>query len=192
MSLTSRFYYRIIRIERVSRLFANRTDPQAPGEELALAGHVVICGYGITASNLALALDNRGFDYIVIDIDHRAIASARKKGIPCIYGDPSNPEILAQANLQKAKVLVITFRDPIAVRLVVENARRINRRLDIVARVRGDEHTEGLRALGVSQLVRPEVEVGLEIIRHTMHRFGLSPQETQLIISRLREEETEK
>jgi len=35
----------------------------------------------------------------------------------------------------------------------------------------------------------PELEAGLEIIRHTLHRFGLATQEIQYIVNALREEE---
>jgi len=58
-----------------------------------------------------------------------------------------------------------------------------------VARVHRDEDTEVLRSLGVAEMVRPELEAGLEVIRHTLHRFGLTMQEIQYIVSTLREEE---
>ena len=113
---------------------------------------------------------------------------ARERGISCIYGDASNPEILARAELERARVLVVTFPDPIAAKLAVANARRINPRLDVVARVHRDEDTVVLRSLGVAEMVRPELEAGLEIIRHTLHRFGLTTQEIQYIVNTLREE----
>jgi CPA2 family monovalent cation:H+ antiporter-2 len=37
-------------------------------------------------------------------------------------------------------------------------------------------------------MVRPELEAGLEVIRHTLHRFGLTTQEIQYIVNALREE----
>ena len=40
---------------------------------------------------------------------------------------------------------------------------------------------------GVSELVRPEFEAGLEITRHTLHRFGLTVVEIQRILSGLRQ-----
>jgi len=38
-------------------------------------------------------------------------------------------------------------------------------------------------------MVRPELEAGLEIIRHTLHRYGLTSQEIQYVVNALREEE---
>ena len=133
-------------------------------------------------------LSRRNFTYLAIDIDPASIDVARDRGIPCIYGDASNPDILARVNLAKAKVLVVTFPDPTAVKLAVAAARAINPRLNVVARVHRDEDSLALKKLGVAELVRPELEAGLEIIRHTLHRFGLTTQEILHIVNALREE----
>jgi len=190
MGLASIVYHRLIGVERIGGFFASYVDPVVADSELEFANHVVICGYGRVAQNLGQVLERRNFSYLIVDIDPRVIEGAIEKGIPCIYGDASNPDILARARLDKARVLVIGMPDPVAARLVAENARRINPRLDIVARVHREEDTEVMTTIGVTEIVRPEREAGLEIIRHTLHRFGLTTQETQYIINSLREETT--
>jgi CPA2 family monovalent cation:H+ antiporter-2 len=188
MGLTSVAYHSLIQKGRLARLFSARVDIGSPDKGKKLSNHVVICGYGRTAENLVRVLERRNFPYLVIDIDPRAIEKARRNNIPCIYGDTSNPHILEQAGLDRARVLVVTIPDPLASELAVENARRINRRLDIVARVNRDEDIEMLWEKGVTEMVRPELEAGLEIIRHTLHRFGLTSQEIQYVVNALREE----
>ncbi len=188
MGLVSVIYHRLLQRKRVADLLTARADPAAMEERRQLSGHVVICGYGQVARNLGKVLDRRNFPYLVIDIDPRNLDPVRARGIPCIYGDAANPEILARAGLEKARVMVVTFPDPIAAKLAVANARKINPRLDIVARVHRDEDTNLLRESGVAEMVRPELEAGLEIIRHTLHRFGLTSQEIQYIVNALREE----
>jgi len=188
MALVLGLYHRIIQIGAVSRLFASHTDTGFADESKRMSGHVVVCGYGQVARNLGKVLERRNFPYLVIDIDPRKLDPLRARGIPCIYGDAANPEILARAGLDKARVAVITFPDPIATRLAVANARRINPKLNIVARVHRDDEIAPLRELGVAEMVRPELEAGLEVIRHTLHRFGLTTQEIQYIVNALREE----
>jgi CPA2 family monovalent cation:H+ antiporter-2 len=188
MGLVSVIYHRLIQRKRLAGLLTARVDPVAPEERKQLSGHVVICGYGRTAQNLGRVLERRKFPYLVIDIDPRSLESLRAQGIPCIYGDAAILDILAQAQLERARVMVVTFPDPIATRLAVANARTINPRLNIVARVHREEDTEALRELAVAEMVRPELEAGLEIIRHTLHRFGLTTQEIQYIVNALREE----
>jgi CPA2 family monovalent cation:H+ antiporter-2 len=188
MGLTSAVYHPLEQSGGFSRVFSVRVDSSSPDKVKKLSNHVVICGYGRTAENLVRVLERRNFPYLVIDIDPKVIESARRRRIPCIYGDASNPHILEQAGLDRARVLVVTIPDPIASELAVENARRTNRRLDIVARVNRNEDMELMREKGVTEMVRPELEAGLEIIRHTLHRYGLTSQEIQYVVNSLREE----
>lgn len=188
LKLVSELYPRLYQVKRVGRLLAGRVEPSPIGRGHKLSGHVVICGHGRIGNNLARVLDRRKFSYLVIDLNPQVISRLRAKGIPCIYGDAGNPEVLSQAELAKARVLVLTIPDPLAARLAAENALRINPRLDIVARVHRDADAEVLKGIGVSELVRPEFEASLEITRHTLHRFGLTSIEIQHIISGLRGE----
>jgi CPA2 family monovalent cation:H+ antiporter-2 len=157
-----------------------------------LARHAVICGYGDVGSRIAGVLEKQKFTYLVIDLDPTVIRNLRHRGVPCIYGDASNPEILAHASLDKARVLICTIPDYVAAELTARNALKINPRLDIVARVHRDSDVALLRGIGVTELVLPFFEGSLEMIRHTLHRFGMSSQEIQYILNNLRETQAEK
>ncbi|MCJ7628506.1 MAG: NAD-binding protein, partial [Longimicrobiales bacterium] len=135
----------------------------------------------------AAVLERQKFPYLVIELDPQIISKLRAQGIPCIYGDASNPEILAHAYLDKARVLICTVPDYIAVEMTARNAKGINPRLDIVARVRRDRDMELLKDIGITELVLPVFEGSLEMIRHTLHRFGMSGTEIQYILNNLRE-----
>ena len=183
----SLLYKRLSQGKRFARILADLTDPHF-SRGFQLSNHVVICGHGLVGRNLGMVLERRSFSCLVIDNDPRIIDTLHAKGVPHIYGDASNPEILSRAVLDKAKVLVITFHEPTATELTVRNALKINPKLDVVARIHFDDEGQTLRTLGVAELVRPEFEAGLEIVRHTLHRFGLTGPEIQYIINALREE----
>ncbi len=186
LSLASFAYHRLSQRGAFARLATRRIDSDFEKEGQP-SNHAVICGHGRVGGSLTKVLELRKLPYLVIDIDPRVLDSLRARGIPCIYGDASNPEILSRAGLERARVMVITFDDPMATDLAVRNARRIAPKLDVVARVHRDFDAEALKGLGVAELVRPEFETGLEIIRHTLHRFGVSSLEIQYIINSLRE-----
>jgi len=186
-SLAPVLYQRLSRQKRFSRLITSRLDTAWQSSQIELSGHIVICGYGRVGSLLAKVLDRRNFPYLVIDLAPQIISELHARGIPCIYGDASNAEILAHVQLNKARALVCTFPDYIAVELTARNALRINPKLDIVARVHRDLDAELLKGIGVAELVRPEFEASLEITRHTLHRLGLTSAEIQHILSGLRE-----
>ncbi len=158
---------------------------------LELSRHAVICGYGSCGGRVAEALEKQKFSYLVIDLDPTVINELRAKGIPCIYGDASNPEILSHANLDKARILICSIPDYVAEDLIVRNSRTVNPKLDIIARVHRDRDVELLKSAGATELVLPYFEGSLEMIRHTLHRFGMSSTEIQYVLNTMRQARVE-
>jgi CPA2 family monovalent cation:H+ antiporter-2 len=173
------------------RLLMARPDPELQTQAVELSRHAVICGYGQVGRRIAEVLDKQNFSYLVIELDPNAVAKVRAQGVPCIYGDASNPEILKHAGLDKARVLLCTIPDYVAAELTARNALKINPKLDIVARVHRDSDGDMLKDVGVTELVLPFFEGSLEMIRHTLHRFGMSSMEIQYILNKLREDQKE-
>ena len=188
MNLNGMIYRRLSQQEWFARRLISNIDPDWQSHEYDLSRHAVICGYGDIGSRVAAVLEKQKFSYMVIDLDPTIIMQLRKQGVPCIYGDASNPEILKHASLDRARVLVCTIPDYVAEELTARNAREINPKLDVVARVRRDSDAELLRGAGVSELVLPSLEGCLEITRHTLHRFGMSSTDIQYILNNLRRE----
>ncbi|MDO8671011.1 MAG: cation:proton antiporter, partial [Dehalococcoidia bacterium] len=165
-----------------------RPEPTLPVRGMKLVNHVVICGFGRIGRELASVLDRREFAYFVVDYDPHTIVELRKRGIPCIYGDAANPEVLRHVQLEKARVLVVTMGDSISARQAVSNAAVINPKLDIVTRVQSEADLDFFRNAPAREFVNPEFEASLEIIRHTLHRFGVTSQEIQYQLNTMREQ----
>ena len=142
-----------------------------------LTHHAVICGYGRVARELADALDARSLRYLVIEYNPEVARSLRERGVPVIYGDAANPAVLEHAHLDRARLLAILMPDARAAELATRYARSINPRLDVVARAVDVEHLERLRAAGATEVVQPEFEAGVEVIRHALRRFGVGGME---------------
>jgi len=176
------------RIPGVTALLAEPAVAYLGRAEPALAGHAVILGYGDVGQTLSRVLRTRGFSHLIIDHDPHAIDLARSQGLPCIYGDGANAHVLAQANLPRARLLAVTLPDPIAARLAVGNARRLNPRLDIIVRAPSPSAMDLLRGSGAREVINPSLEVGIEMTRHALHRFGISSIETLAIVNHLRAE----
>jgi CPA2 family monovalent cation:H+ antiporter-2 len=186
MTFTSHVYRWLSQRRFFAQRLAGSFDADWQTQAGELSRHAVICGYGGIGSRVAAVLERQKFPYLVIELDPQIIRRLREQGIPCIYGDASNPEILSHAYLDKARVLVCTVPDYIAVELTTRNALAINPRIDIIARVRRDRDVELIRDSGVTELVLPVFEGSLEMIRHTLHRFGMESTEIQYILNGLR------
>ena len=169
MSFTSWLYPKLVRAPAGA---AAGDIPALPPSYLSEPNPVVIAGYGRVGENIAQGLKEAGISYLVIEIDPELISTLRYKGIICIYGDATNAHVLGKVNLEKAKVLVITFPDPIAVMTATQAALRINPKLKIVARAHRAREVKSLKRLGVKEIVSPEYEASLEFLQKILSVSG--------------------
>jgi monovalent cation:H+ antiporter-2, CPA2 family len=85
--------------------------------------------------------------------------------------------VLTHAGLQRARALVVAGPDEDASALVVTAARDLAPELPIIARAITVEGTKRLAQLGAQDVIHPELEGGLEIVRHTLLQLGFPLQE---------------
>ena len=72
-------------------------------------------------------------------------------------------------------------------RRTVDYARGVAPRIDIVVRTHSISEREALVGMGTNEAVIGEMELALEMTRHTLHRFGVGTLETQAVIQGLRD-----
>jgi CPA2 family monovalent cation:H+ antiporter-2 len=160
-----------------------RTSP-ADDEPLnvGLRRHAVILGYGRVGRSVARVLDSRGFGWVAIDSDYGVTREARASGAPVIYGEAGTPSVLDQAAVADAHAMVVCVPDALASRQAVVYARNRNSRIEIVARAHSDAEEHDLRRLGATRVILAERELGNEMIRHALRRFGVSDREVAAIL----------
>ncbi|HEX5939857.1 MAG TPA: cation:proton antiporter [Dehalococcoidia bacterium] len=163
-------------------------QPVIVGTQPEANRHVVICGYGRTGRELARVLLRRDFSFIVVEHDPGGRRRAEADRLPIIYGDAASPVVLQHCTLERARLLAITFADRAAAESTMRAALRINPRLDILVRAVSAEDHERFLEFGASEVIHPEIEGGLEFVRHTLRRYGLPQQEIQAILARRRTE----
>ncbi len=131
-------------------------------------GHVAIVGFGRVGTHMVNVLERLAIPQLVIDSDAQRIQELTRRGIPALYGDAANSEILQFARLEKARLLVVTLPDDAACASIISAAHHIKPDLTIISRVSAVEAVEYLHSLGARELIQPELEGGLEIIRHLL------------------------
>lgn len=130
------------------------------------SGHVIVCGLGNVGFRLVQLFARLGERVVVVTLDARErwLREARALGVTLLSGDARDPEVLAQAGVARATV-VIAATDGDLVNLEIGlDARRKNPRVRLVLRVfdmnlgRSIEETLGqTRALGSSALAGPRL-----------------------------------
>ncbi len=150
---------------------------------------VVVAGYGRVGQNIAQGLQDAGIPYLVIDIDPERVSEARTAGRPRMYGDASNVHVLEKAGLDKARALVITYPDPMAVVTTAKIALSINPELKIMARVHRAREADILKGLGITELVSPEYEASYRFIKRLLNISRLDKEERKRILALVRKDE---
>ncbi len=161
-----------------------------PDTESVEAVHsVVIAGFGRVGQNVAQGLRDADVPHSVIEIDPEIIFRLRCGGTACIYGDASNAHVLSQAELAQAKVLAVTYPDPLAVVATVKTALMLNPKLKIVARVHRAREAELLKSMGVTELISPEYEASLEFLERTLAASGWKKTEIKQTLAIAQQDE---
>ncbi|MDR7521782.1 MAG: cation:proton antiporter [Armatimonadota bacterium] len=140
-------------------------------------GHAIICGFGRVGRQVADALDTFGTRYTVIDLDPEATAAARMRGAVSVFGDAGNDLILDRAGAWRARLAVVAIPDFDAAHRCVRALRRMSEDLPILVRVHHVGHRARMLDAGATEVIQPEVEAGLTIVRHSLDRLGVDHAE---------------
>lgn len=138
-----------------------------------MEGHVVIIGAGRVGGYLVTVLQQLGSAVMVVENDPERMAEMKRRDIPVLYGDAANSEILDHASLDKARAVVVTVADEAAAEMVIAFARRVAPIVPIVVRSVTAQGVARLSGLGATVVIHPELEGGLEVMRHTLLFLGL-------------------
>jgi CPA2 family monovalent cation:H+ antiporter-2 len=129
---------------------------------------VVIAGGGRVGQNVASIIKNFGITCIIIEQDHRRFEKIKNEGTAVIYGDSSQSAVLDAARIDRAKLLIITIPGIITAGSIVDYVKARKSGVRVIARVEGIEEMKELYARDVYEVVQPEFEASLEIIRQAL------------------------
>ena len=139
----------IRRHSAVARRLEQSDDPLAQlpmsTDEALLTGQVVLVGYGRVGRFIARRLRAQGVSYVVAEQNRERVEALREKGVPAVCGDATTPEVLVQAHVARAAMLIVAIPDVIDVRRMVDTARLLNPSIAVVLRTHSEEEARLLR-----------------------------------------------
>ncbi|RYE09712.1 MAG: sodium:proton antiporter [Hyphomicrobiales bacterium] len=130
----------------------------------ALTGHTVLIGYGGVGTVVADGLQQQHAPFVLIEDAEPRIAVAQAAGIEVIVGNAATPETLALANIDGARTLIVAIPNAFEAGQAVEQSRKHNPALIIIARAHSDEEVSYLRDLGANEVIMGEREIGLGML----------------------------
>lgn len=139
--------------------------------------HVLIVGYGRVGELTGHALAQIGVPYTVIESNLPLARRLSAAGIPTLWGDAASLEVLEQAGARDARALVLAVPDESTTLLALANARKLNATVPIIVRAPNATEIPILRSLGATDVVVPEYEGGLEMMRQSLVSLGYDSEE---------------
>lgn len=177
----------LLRILWLRRVYARHMDIPQPVQH-DFSEHVVVVGYGRVGRHIVALLDHLQVPYLVVEVDAARAAEFQQQGVPTLFGDAANSEILTHVDLERARALVVTVPDEIAAEAIVVTARDLAPHLPIIARSASLEGTRRLAHQGAQAVINPELEGGLEVVRHVLLSLGYPMEQVQPYVDAVRHE----
>ncbi len=160
----------------LARRLEQRDDPLAAlpmsTDSRLLHEQVVLVGYGRVGQRIAASLQAQQIPYVVAEMNRERVDQLRQQGIPAVYGDAQAPEVLIQAHIARAAVLVIALPETLHVRTMVEVARTLNPDIAVVMRSHNEDEAELLRREKLGTVLVGEHELARGMAEHVARHFG--------------------
>lgn len=150
----------------------DRHGPSPSTVAEGLSDHVVVIGYGRVGQHIINVLGELQVSRLVVDATATRIEDLDAQGVPTLFGDAANSEVLQHAGLDRARLLVITIPEEETAGVIVAAARDQAPQLPIIARAATSAGVKHLALLGAQQVIHPELEGGLQIVRRTLLQLG--------------------
>jgi CPA2 family monovalent cation:H+ antiporter-2 len=161
---------------RLAMLLERPGDPLAElpisVESRHVTNHVVVVGYGRVGRRIAEALAAQGLGFVVAEQNREIVEKLRQRGHHAVAGDASDPAVLIQAHVARARVLVIAIPDTFHVRQMIEIARTLNPDIETVVRTHSEEEAALLRSENAGTVFIGEHELALAMTRYVMDKVA--------------------
>lgn len=151
-----------------------------------LESHVVVAGAGRVGRTVADALTRMQLPFVLVESDDRRVHQVREAGQPVIYGDATQPVVLAAAGIAHARAILVTVPAFADVRHIVAAVRQMHPELPVMARADSADAVRDLYALGIQEVTSPEFEAAIEMTRQALLYFHVPASDVLSVASAIR------
>jgi monovalent cation:H+ antiporter-2, CPA2 family len=156
----------------MARRLDERDDPLASlpitTEQKYLSKQIVLIGYGRVGRRIGQALRSAEIPFVVAEQNREVVDELRETGIQAVYGDASEAAVIVQTHVANATMLVIATPDTVAVRKMIDMARRLNPEIQIVTRLHSEAEGLLFERENLAKVFLGENELAQAMIRHVL------------------------
>jgi monovalent cation:H+ antiporter-2, CPA2 family len=105
-----------------------------------------------------------------VEVNRELVERLRERGIHAVLGDASEAEVLVQAHVARAALLVVATPDTVKLRKIVDIARMLNPRIQALLRTHSEEEAQLLRQEKAGEVFMGEHELALAMTRSVLEK----------------------
>ncbi len=148
---------------------------------------VIIGGYGRVGHTIAVLLQMSKVPFIAFDIDPKRVAQGRAAGHQVVYGDISDPELLAAAQPQQAALILITIDHAETALRTVSLLRNLCPQTPIITRARDLKASSQLLEAGALHAYPEAIESSLRLGAIALRMLHVPTKDVDLILRGVRD-----
>ena len=145
---------------------ARRDDAAATmaAKEAEVRKHIVVVGYGRVGRFISERLRKAGRDFVLIDDQFDVVQLAVDAGVQTVRGNATSGDILREAGIDAASHLLIAIPEGFEAGGIAEAARKLNPKVNIIARAHSRDEVAHLRHYGADEVVMGEEEIAKRMV----------------------------
>jgi len=125
--------------------------------------HTIVCGGRRMGSHIFPALQKLKHPFVVVDYNPEIILSLMKEGVPCIYGDVGDVEVLEKVNLKNADMIFSTIDNEDDNLVLLLEAKSANKKTKVFLTANTVDEALELYDVGADYVIIPDILSGKKV-----------------------------
>lgn len=174
----------------LAAIFSRYKKPEADSLEESLLDipeqPVIIGGFGRVGHTVAVLLQSRELPFVAFDTDHRRVKQAREQGFPVLYGDISDPELLATIHVERAALVVLTVDHSASALRAMSYIRKSCPQVPVIVRARDLAASAQLTEAGATMAFPETVEASLRLGASALNVLNVPIEDIEAVLQDVR------
>ena len=164
----------------LARLLERSADPLAmlPDEvdQAYLRDQVVIIGYGGVGRRISENLIQQSIKVVIAEENREIVEKLRSQGIAAVSGEATEPNVLIQAHIQHARLLVISPMDILDIHRIVDISKQLNPEIQVLICAESKEEAAVIRQENLGEVFYAKEEMAKNMSHHILNQIELAHQ----------------
>ena len=163
-----------------------KTLPEELSEAQPITDHVILVGMGRVGKQMTKACNQFHVPILAVDMNPIIVEQQQNLGVPIIYGNASNENVLKQLRVTSAQCIVISASTYEGTLKTIDTARRLNPDIHIIVRTKYLKNIEEVIEAGADEVIPKEFETSILMFTRIMDYYNKDMDEIAEAVNDLR------